>query len=190
MNQPHFKAHPSGQVETMHREAKRLLLKLPVLRVSIPDEDDDPLSAIAMEQYDVDQIPDPPTAIAMEQEEVDQIPPGQIIELAHLSKIRNQQELPWKYDPTWADHLAVELKLVNAITEDQAPEHYRALYLIRIYAPSWPGIDRDATPRIGRVKRAPVTECSLAYSVGSGLFAELPIRFNQATGKLVLDQGL
>ncbi len=172
---PYFKAIPADNITELHTEAKAALRLLPVLQIQ---------SGLAPENDDLDDISCPPDAQAATGE----IPESEIIELAHLSHSREKEFLRWSGNPQWADHLAVQMEHIKAITSEQSPERYAALYLIKVHAPQWPTPTDDATPIVNPLRRASgVRECSLAFNVLPGQFAIIPVRYCRATNWLIKD---
>lgn len=128
-------------------------------------------------------VPLPP-AEAIPNEERARISIDEIRVLTHYSPARGLPSIEDYGQCNWATALGVSTKAITRITSDANPRLYRALYLIKVHVPKWPGVcENIRSVSSGRGG----LECLLAFTVPKALFSEVPVKLDPALDLLVPD---
>lgn len=116
--------------------------------------------------------------------ELSNIHHNEIVELTHYSRIRSLATIRHKGQCNWSTGLGVSFAGAAKVTGEQSPQDYRALYLIRVHAPSWPeegeNFRQISSGTVGK-------ECMLAFTVAQGQYVEIPVKVSPAGDLLVPD---
>ncbi len=116
--------------------------------------------------------------------EQSKIPNNEIVELTHYSRIRSLATIRDKGQCNWSTGLGVSFAGATKVTGEQSPQDYRALYLIRVHAPSWP----EECENFRQITSGIVgKECMLAFTVAQGQYVQIPVKVSPAGNLLVPD---
>lgn len=126
----------------------------------------------------------PDEAEVIQPVELSQIPSDEIVSLTHYSPVRGLNTIDDDGQCNWSSALGVSFEGIVRITNAQSPQDYRALYLIRVHAPDWPGacenIKQVTSGKVGK-------ECMLQFTVAQDQFLEIHVKVGPNGNLLVPD---